>query len=59
MDEGQANGISPEKCAMDILEGVRKNKREIITGGKEVLGIYLKRFCPALFFKMIIKTNPL
>jgi short-subunit dehydrogenase len=59
MDEGQKNGISPEECALDILRGVKNNKREVITGGKEVIGIYLKRFFPKLFFRLIMKTNPL
>lgn len=57
MDEAQEKGISPEKCAMDILNGVRKNKREIFTGGKDMLAVYIKRFFPALFYKLIIRTN--
>ena len=57
MDDLQARGISPEKCALDILNGVRKNRREIFTGSKELRGIYVKRFFPRLFFKLIVKKN--
>jgi dehydrogenase/reductase SDR family member 7B len=53
MDKGQDKGISPEKCAVNILKGVSKNKREIFTGGNELIGIYIKRFLPGLFFKLI------
>jgi dehydrogenase/reductase SDR family member 7B len=59
MDDIQAKGISPEKCALDILKGVRKNKREIFTGSKELRGVYIKRFFPGLFYKLIVKTNPM
>jgi short-subunit dehydrogenase len=59
MDDGQAKGISPSKCAMDILMGVRKNKREIFSGGIEILGVYIKRFFPGIFFRLILKANPL
>lgn len=59
MDSGQENGITPEKCVMDILQGVRKNKREIFTGGKEISGVYIKRFFPGLFFRLIRNANPL
>ena len=57
MDDLLAGGISPEKCAMDILNGVRKNRREIFTGSKELRGVYVKRFFPRLFYKLIIKKN--
>ncbi len=58
MDDIQTHGISPEKCAMDILDGVRKNKREIFTGGRDLMGVHVKRFFPRLFFKLIVRTNP-
>ena len=57
MDDLLAGGISPEKCALDILNGVRKNRREIFTGRKELRGVYIKRFFPRLFYKLIIKKN--
>lgn len=57
MDEGQEKGIPPEKCASDILKGVRKNKREILSGGRELLSVYIRRFFPGLFFRLILKTK--
>lgn len=58
MDEGQAKGISAEKCANDIIRGIEKNKNLVLTGGfKEILGVYLKRFFPGIFAKMIRKLK--
>jgi len=54
MDEAQAKGIPPEVCAAKILAAIRSDKEEInVAGAKEMLGIYMKRFFPALFSKMI------
>ncbi len=58
MDEGQAKGISAEKCANDIISGIEKNKNLVLTGGfKEIFGVYLKRFFPGIFAKMIRKLK--
>ncbi len=56
MDDGQANGISAEACAKGILDAVRKNKEEVyIADAKIKMGIYLKRFWPRAFSRMIRK----
>ena len=53
MDERTARGITPERCARAILRGVVRRQEEIYVGGKEVLGIYLKRFAPWLFSSIV------
>jgi hypothetical protein len=57
MDDNQANGIPPEACAGKILRAVAANKQEVLIGGKEVVGVYLKRFVPGLFSKMLKGYN--
>ena len=42
------NGISPDACARVIAKGIEKQSREVYVGGKEVAGIYLRRFAPGL-----------
>jgi short-subunit dehydrogenase len=59
MDAGQANGISPEKAAQQILKGLRKEKLEIPVGGKELLILKIKRFFPGWHSKLIRKINPM
>lgn len=59
MDENQANGISAEECASQIVRAVENNTKEVIIAGlKETAGVYLKRFLPGLLYKMVIKNAP-
>ncbi len=57
MDENQSNGKSAEDAAKAMIKAVEQNKREVYFGGKEVMGVYLKRFMPGLFAKMIRKMK--
>ena len=56
-DPGAEKGIPPEVFAKRALKSIKKGKREDIFGGKEVLGVYLKRFFPGLFSKIIRKQD--
>ena len=57
LDDGQKNGISSEKAAQQILQGIRKNKREIKVGGKELLMVMLKRRFPRIHFWISKRIN--
>lgn len=57
MDDAQANGMSAEECANQIYKGLKKKKEEIYIGGKEVMAIYLKRFVPGIFSKILLKAK--
>lgn len=57
LDDGQKNGITSEKAAQQILKGIRKNKREIKVGGKELLMVTLKRRFPRLHFWIAKRVN--
>ena len=48
MSRNQQKGIDPLVMASKMVRAVYKNKRELVYGGKEVLGIYLDRFSPGL-----------
>jgi short-subunit dehydrogenase len=58
MDENQAKGMPADECASLILEAIYKNKQEVYMGGKEVLGVYLKRFFPKLLSKIVRGQTP-
>lgn len=58
MDEGQENGISPEKAARQILKGIRRNKHEIKVGGYELLMVAIKRWFPRLSFRISRSIKP-
>jgi short-subunit dehydrogenase len=59
MDAGQANGITAEKAAQQILKGLRKDKREMPVGGSELLILKIKRFFPGWHAKIVRKLNPM
>ncbi len=52
MDDGQANGISPEKAAEMIIRGIIRNRREILVGKWELAMLYIRKYFPALFFRI-------
>ena len=53
LDNNQKGGISAEKCALDIIKGIKKNKHEIVTGGTEKWSVLLHRLFPKLFYKIL------
>lgn len=53
MSEGQKKGMSPNDFAEKLLPKIAKGKDEIYIGGKEIAGIYLKRWAPGLLKKML------
>jgi dehydrogenase/reductase SDR family protein 7B len=57
MDEATDKGMSPERLAQKILRTIEQGKEEAYFGGKEVLGVYLKRFFPAYFSRKIMKAK--
>jgi short-subunit dehydrogenase len=57
MDDAQANGMPAEECARQMIAALRNGKREVYIGGKETLGIYMKRFFPGLMSRIITKAK--
>ncbi|KAF0196134.1 MAG: short chain dehydrogenase [Bacteroidetes bacterium] len=58
MDPGQANGITAEKAAIQILKGLQKEKKEIPVGGKELLMLQIRRFFPAVYYRLATRIKP-
>lgn len=57
MDEAQAKGMSPESCANAIFKAIKDQKEEVLIGGKEKYAVYLKRFFPRIFSKILRKAK--
>jgi short-subunit dehydrogenase len=57
MDHNQETGMPVDECVRHILHAVSKKKREVLIGNKEILVVYIKRFFPALFWKIIQKQK--
>lgn len=57
MDSATANGISAEKAASEMYKAITVQKLEAYIGKKEIYGVYLKRFFPKLFAKILEKAK--
>ena len=57
MDESTDKGLSPDACAQQILNGIKNNEEELFIGGNDVRAVWLKRFFPKLFSKIIRKQK--
>lgn len=58
MDNATANGIQPDRFAKLMAKAVLKKKEEVyISGAKEKLGVYVKRWMPKVFSVMIRKMS--
>jgi short-subunit dehydrogenase len=53
MDHNQATGMPVSVCASKILKAVSKKKKEVLIGNREIYAVYIKRFLPSLFWKII------
>ena len=56
MDNRQNKGMDVKVFAEKMMRAMRKNKKEVYIGKKEVLMIYIKRWLPWLYYRMIAKV---
>lgn len=56
-DESNASGLTPQQFASKATKVIDAREYEALIGGKETFGVYLKRFFPKLFVKMIAKAK--
>lgn len=57
-DRGQETGMAAKVCARKYLSAIRKRKREVYIGNKEINMVYLKRYLPSLFYKLAGQIKP-
>ena len=50
MDAGQDTGITPERAAKIICRGLKKDRKEILVGGRELIMVHIRRFLPRLYY---------
>jgi short-subunit dehydrogenase len=55
MDDLQSKGMPVATCARQIVEAMANQKPEVYIGGKEVVLLYIKRFIPSLYRRIIKK----
>ena len=56
-DENNARGLSPHEFAKQALKVIDQKKFEAYIGGRETIGVLLKRFFPKVFTKLIARAK--
>ncbi len=55
--KANAHGITAEACASAMVNGIAKRSREVYVGGKEIAGIYLRRFAPGVLSAILKRVE--
>jgi short-subunit dehydrogenase len=58
MDPGQDGGLSADRAARTVVRAIRKGRREVLVGRKELVMVYIKRFFPGLCARLARKIKP-
>jgi len=56
MDDAIRAGMPAEVCAAKMLKGMKREKFEVLIGGKETIAVYIKRFFPLLLHRIIMRS---
>lgn len=59
LDENQAGGMPADKCARIICKRLKKEKKEILVGNKELIMVHIRRFLPRLYYYMASRVKPM
>jgi short-subunit dehydrogenase len=57
MDHNQETGMPVSECVSILLRAVRKKKKSVLIGNKEIWAVHIKRFFPRLFWRIIKKQS--
>lgn len=57
MDEATAKGITADECARGLVDATARRREEVYVGGRETLGVYLKRYAPRLFSRVLNRAK--
>lgn len=57
MDHNQETGMPVEECVQILFKAVKKGRKEVLIGNKEIKAVTLKRFAPKIFWKIIRKQS--
>lgn len=57
MDSTHEHGMDPAVCAAKILDAAGRGKQEVVVGGRETLAVYLHRFLPGVFARVMRRAQ--
>ena len=53
LDRGQAGGISPEKCAGKMIRAMKRNRKDVLIGGRELLMVWVHKHWKWLYYNVV------
>lgn len=56
-DAENQNGLPVQVFVTKMIRAIERNKQEAYMGGKEVMGVYVKRFFPSLLHRLILRNT--
>lgn len=57
MDKGTAEGMTVEKCAKLIVRAIAARKKEVIIAGSEKYLVWLRKFIPSIYYKLVANVK--
>lgn len=57
MDATTDGGLSPEAFARKMVRAIERERKQVHIGGLETFGIYIKRFLPWLYYRLIRRAK--
>jgi short-subunit dehydrogenase len=57
MDTKTGNGMDPARLAIKAVSGIEREREEVYIGRSEILAIYLKRWVPGIFSRILRKVK--
>jgi len=57
MDKGTAEGMAVEKCASLIVKAITAKKKEVIIAGNEKHLVWLRKFIPGIYYKLVARVK--
>jgi len=57
MDPAQAGGISPEKCARKMIRAMKRNRKDVLIGGRELLMVWVHKYLKWLYYQVVDRIS--
>ena len=57
MDPALAKGITPAKCARKMIRAMKRNRKDVLIGGKELIMVWIHKYCKPLYHRMVNRVS--
>ncbi len=57
MDPGQAKGITAELCARRMIRAMKRNRKDVLVGGSELVMVWIHKYCKHLYYRLVNRVS--